>query len=147
MVQLVIQPGCLLSRNSHVDLVLDSTWGSKYYLNSYLLDYQLQKQNMNAPDLIEAALLQSLWISNFKKSLVDMTISKVLARWFKNKLIHSTKETRTNSSYHPALANGHDMYYQELCTTEMKERTKFLMGTLFALQVRLGMRMPITHVT
>jgi hypothetical protein len=28
------------------------------------------------------------------------------------------KETRTNASYHPALANGHDMYYQEACTTD-----------------------------
>jgi hypothetical protein len=66
---------------------------------------------MNAPDLIEATLLQSLWISNLKNSLADTTTLKVLARWFKNKLIHSRKETRTNPSYHPALANGHDMYY------------------------------------
>jgi hypothetical protein len=73
---------------------------------------------MNAPDLIEATLLQSLWISNFKKSLADTTISKVLARWFENTLIHSTKGTRTNPSYRPALANGHDMYYQEFCTTK-----------------------------
>jgi hypothetical protein len=100
--------------------------------------------------LIEATLLQSLWLSNFKKSSADRTISKILARWFKNTLIHSTKETRTNPSYHPALAYGHDMYYQEFCTTKFmdtKERTKFLMGTLFALQVRLGICTPITHMT
>jgi hypothetical protein len=110
---------------------------------------------MNAPDLIEATQLQSLWISSFKKSLAGMTTSKVLARWFKNTLIHSTKETRTNPSNRPALANNHDMYYQEFCTTksykkkimDTKERTKFLMGTLFALQVRLRMHTPITHMT
>jgi hypothetical protein len=67
-------------------------------------------------DLIEATLLKSLWISNFKKSSMDTTISKVLARWFKNTLHHSTKETRTNPSYRPALTNGHSMHYQEFCT-------------------------------
>jgi hypothetical protein len=50
--------------------------------------------------------------------LADTTISKVLARWFENTLIHSMKETRTNPSYHPALANGHVMYYQEFCTNK-----------------------------
>jgi hypothetical protein len=44
-----------------------------FHLSAYVL-----KQNMNAPDLIEATLLQSLWISNFKKSLADTTISKSL---------------------------------------------------------------------
>jgi hypothetical protein len=71
---------------------------------------------MNAADLIKATLLQSLWISNFKKYLVDTTIPTVLARWFKNTLHPSMKETRTNPSYPPALANGHSMYYQEFCT-------------------------------
>ncbi len=73
---------------------------------------------MNEADLIEATLLQSLWISNFKKSLADTTISKVLARWFENTLHHSTKETRTNPSQCPALANGLSMYNQEFCTIE-----------------------------
>ena len=123
--------------------------------NPFHLSAYTPKQNMNAPDLIEATLLQSLWISNFKKSLVDTTISKVLARWFENTLIHSMKETRTNPSYRPALANGHNMYYQEFCTTksykkkfmDIKERTKFLMGNHFASQVRLGMCTQITHST
>jgi hypothetical protein len=50
--------------------------------------------------------------------LANTTISKVLANWFKNTLHHSTKETRMNPSYRPALANGHNMYYQEACTTD-----------------------------
>jgi hypothetical protein len=50
--------------------------------------------------------------------LADTTLSKVLARWFENTLIHSMKKARTNPSYRPALANGHDMYYQEFCTTK-----------------------------
>jgi hypothetical protein len=123
--------------------------------NTFHLSAYVPKQNMNAQDLIEATLLQSLWISNFKKSLADTTISKVLARCFENTLIYSMQERRTNQSYHPALANGHDMYYQEFYTTksykkkimDTKEMTKFLMGTLFALQVRLGMRTPTTHMT
>jgi hypothetical protein len=84
--------------------------------NPFHLSACIPNQNMNAADLIEATLLQSLWISNFKKSLADRTISKVLARWFKNTLHHSMKETRTIPSYRPALANGHSMYYQEFCT-------------------------------
>ncbi len=81
--------------------------------NPFHLSAYVPKQNMNAADLIEATLLQSLWISNFKKSSADTTISKVLVRWFENTLHHSTKETKTNPSYRPALANGHIMYYQE----------------------------------
>ncbi len=84
--------------------------------NPFHLSAYVPKQNMNAADLIEATLLQSSWISNFKKSLADTSISKVLARWFENTLHHSTKETRTNPSYRPSLANGHSMYYQEFCT-------------------------------
>jgi hypothetical protein len=66
---------------------------------------------LNAADLIEATRFQSLWISNFKRTLANTTISKVLANWFENTLHHSTKQSRTNPSYRPALANGHDMYY------------------------------------
>jgi hypothetical protein len=47
-----------------------------------------------------------------------MTISKVLARWLKTTLLHTTKETRTNPKYRPALAKGHTMYYQEACTVK-----------------------------
>jgi hypothetical protein len=72
---------------------------------------------MNAADLIEATGLQSLWISDFKRILANTTILKVLANWFKNTLHHITKEMGTNPSYRPALANSHDMYYQEACTT------------------------------
>ncbi len=134
---------------------MSKNFNAPMFENPFHLSAYIPKQNTNAPDLIEATLLQSLWISNFKKSLADTTISKVLARWFKNILIHSTKETRTNPSYHPALANGHGMYYQEFCATksykkkimDTKERTKFLMGTLFSLHVRLRMHTPITHMT
>jgi hypothetical protein len=61
--------------------------------NPFHLSAYVPKQNMNAPDLIEATLLQSLWISIFKKSLEDTTISEVLARWFENTLNRNTKET------------------------------------------------------
>ncbi len=73
---------------------------------------------MDAKDLIKATRLQSLWISNLKKSLAYTTISKVLARWLKITLLHTTKETRINPKYHPALAKGHTMHYQEACTVK-----------------------------
>ncbi len=88
------------------------------FQNQFHLSAYVPKQTMNAVDLIEATGSQSLWISNYKRTLANTTISKVLAYWFKNTLHHSTKETRTNLSYHPALANGRDMYYQEACTTD-----------------------------
>jgi hypothetical protein len=47
-----------------------------------------------------------------------MTISKVLARWLETTLKHTTKETRMNPRYRPALAKGHSMYYQESCTVK-----------------------------
>jgi hypothetical protein len=56
--------------------------------------------------------------------LAKTTISKVLANWFENTLHHSTNETRMNPSYCPALANSHDIHYQEACTTNSyKKRT------------------------
>jgi hypothetical protein len=73
---------------------------------------------MNAAELIEVAKLQSVWISNFKKTLASTSISKVLVNWFENTLQHSSTDTRRNPSYRPLLANGHSMYYQEGCTTE-----------------------------
>jgi hypothetical protein len=67
--------------------------------------------------MIKATRLQSLWISNFKKSLATTTISKVLARWLKTTLQHSTKDTRSNPKYRPALGKeGHSMHYQEACS-------------------------------
>jgi hypothetical protein len=48
-----------------------------------------------------------------------MTISKVLARWLDTSLQHSTKETRSNPKYCPALGKeGHCMFYQGACTVK-----------------------------
>jgi hypothetical protein len=103
---------------NHLNQIMSKKNDKPMFENPFHLSAYVPKQNMNAPDLIEATLLQSLWISNFKKFLADTTISKVLARWFKNTLIHSAKETRINPLYRPALANSHEMYYQEFCTTK-----------------------------
>jgi hypothetical protein len=91
--------------------------GAPMFQNQFHLSAYVPKQTMNAADLIEATQLQSSWISNFKRTLGNTTISKVLANWVENTLHHSMKETRTNPSYHPASANSHNMYYQEACTT------------------------------
>ncbi len=109
------EPGTTVA--NHLDQIMSKQFDAPMCENPFQLSAYVPKQNENAPDLTEATLLQSLWISHFKKSLADMTISKVLAR-FRNTLIRSMKETRTNPSYHPAVANNHDMYYQEFCTTK-----------------------------
>jgi hypothetical protein len=69
---------------------MSKKFNAPMFENPFHLSAYIPKQNMNVADLIKATLLQSLWISNFKKSLADTTISKVLARWFKNTLHHST---------------------------------------------------------
>ncbi len=102
----------------HLNQIMSKFFDAPMFENPFHLSAYVQKQSMNAADLIEATLLQSLWMSNFKKSLSDTTITKVLARWFRNTLHHSTKETRTYPSYCPALANSHSMNYQEFCTIE-----------------------------
>jgi hypothetical protein len=139
----------------HLDQIISKKINAPMFQNQFHQSAYVPKQTMNAADLIEATQLQSLWISNFKRTLANRTISKVLANWFENTLHHSTKKMRTNPSYHPALANGHDMYYQEACTTDSykkrthpyEEKIKFLIGTLFALQVWFGMPTSITHLT
>jgi hypothetical protein len=82
--------------------------------NEFHLSVYIPKQAMDAKELIDATRLQSLWISNFKKSSATTTISKVLARWLETILLHTTKETRWNPKYRLAL----DMYYQEACTVK-----------------------------
>jgi hypothetical protein len=108
------EPGTTVS--DHLNQIMSKKINAPMFENPFHLSAYVPKQNIKAADLIEATLLQSLWISNFKKSLADKTISKVLARWYKNTFHHSMKETKTNPSYRSALANGHSMYYQEFCT-------------------------------
>ena len=134
----------------HLDQIIAKEFEVPMFHNEFHLSVYIPKQAMDANELIKATRLQSLWISNFKKSSATMTISKVLARWLETTLLHTTKETRTNPKYHPALAKGHTMHYQEACTVEnykkkiinTKEKTNRLMDTLNALQVLLGMHTP-----
>ncbi len=103
--------------SDHLDQIMSKKIHAPMFQNQFYLSAYVPKQTMNAADLIEATQLQSLWISNFKRTLEKTKISKVLTKWFKNTLHHSMKETRTNPSYRPALANGRNMYYQEPCAT------------------------------
>jgi hypothetical protein len=96
--------------SDHLDQIMSKKIDTPIIQNQFHLSAYVSKQTMNAAYLIEATQLQSLWVSNFKKTSANTTISKALANWFKNTLHHSTKETRTNPSYSPALANSHDMY-------------------------------------
>jgi hypothetical protein len=97
--------------------------------NQFHLSAYVPSQTMTAADLINATRCQSLWISNFKRTLANTTISKVLANWLEQTLHHSTKDTRMNPSHHPALDNGFSMYYQEACTTKSyKKKIHFHKG-------------------
>jgi hypothetical protein len=84
--------------SDHLEQIMSKKINAPMFQNQFQLSAYVPKQTMNVADLIEATRLQSLWISNFKRTLANTTISKVLANWFKNTLHHSTKETRTNPS-------------------------------------------------
>ncbi len=91
---------------------------SKFHVSAYVP----KLLRMDANKLIEAARLQSVWISNFKKSLATTTISKILAIWLETTLHHSTKETRSNPKNRPELGkDGHSMHYQEACLVHTYE--------------------------
>jgi hypothetical protein len=143
------------SISDHLNQIMSKQFDAPMVHNQHHLLAYIPNQTMTAADLIDATRCQSLWISNFKRTSANTTISKVLANWLEQTLHHSMKDMRMNPSYRPALDNGFSMYYQEACTTKsykkkiifMKEGTKFLMGTLCALQVRFGMSMSITHLT
>ncbi len=101
----------------HLDQIIAKEFEAPMFHNEFHLSAYVTKQLMDAYKLIKATGLQSLWISNFKKSSATTTISKVLARWLNTTLQHSTKDTRSNSKYRPALGKeGHSMRYQEACS-------------------------------
>ncbi len=87
----------------HLDQIMAKEFDAPMFHNKFHLSVYIPKQAMDANKLIKATRLQSLLMSNFKKSLATTTISKVLARWLKTTLLHTTKETRLNQKYHPAL--------------------------------------------
>jgi hypothetical protein len=101
----------------HLDQIIAKEFKAPMFHDEFHLSAYVPKQLMDADKLIKATQLQSLWISNFKKSSATTTISKVLARWLKTILQHSTKDTRSNPKYCPALGKeGHSMCYQEACS-------------------------------
>ncbi len=104
--------------SEHLDQIMPGDFDAPMVQGPFHLSAYVPKNDMNAAELIEVARLQSVWISNFKRTLASTSISKVLVNWFENTLQHSLTDTRINPSYHPLLANGHSMYYQEGCTTE-----------------------------
>jgi hypothetical protein len=63
------EPGTTVA--NHFNKIMSKTFNVPMFENPFHLSAYAPKQNMNASDLIEAALLQILWKSNFKKSLAD----------------------------------------------------------------------------
>jgi hypothetical protein len=103
----------------HLDQIMTKEFEVPMFHNEFHLSVYVPKQLLDANKLIEATQLQSLWISNFKKSPATTTISKVLARWLETTIQHSTKDTRSNPKYCPSLdKEGHSMHYQEACSVK-----------------------------
>jgi hypothetical protein len=124
------EPKTLVS--DHLKHIVSKQFGAPMVHNQFHLSAYVPNQTMTAADLIDATQCQSLWVSNFKRTLANTTISKVLANWLEKTLHHSPKDTRMNPSYRPALDNGFSMYYQEACTTERyKKKNHFHKGTLW----------------
>ncbi len=121
------EPNTLVS--DHLNQMMSKQFNAPMVHNQFHLLAYVPNQTMTAADLINATRCQSLWISNFKRTLANMTISKILANWMEQTLHHSTKDTRMNPSYHPALDNGFSIYYQEACTTKSyKKKIQFHKG-------------------
>jgi hypothetical protein len=98
--------------SEHLDQIMPGDFDVPMVQDPVHLSAYVPKNDMNAAELIEATRLQSVWISNFKRTSASTSISKVLVNWFENTLQHSSTDTRRNPSYRPLLANGHSMYYQ-----------------------------------
>jgi hypothetical protein len=115
--------------SDHLNQIMSKQFNAPMVHNQFHLSAYVPNQTMTAADLIDATQCQSLWISNFKRTLANTTISKVLANWLEQMLHHSTKDTRMNPSYRPALDNGFSMYYQEACPTKSyKKKIHFHKG-------------------
>jgi hypothetical protein len=100
----------------HLDRIIAQEYKAPMFHNEFHVSAYVPKHILDADKLIKATRIQSVWISNFKKSLATTSISKLLAIWLKTTLQHSTKDTRSNPKYCPALdKDGHSMHYQEAC--------------------------------
>jgi hypothetical protein len=104
----------------HLDQIIAKKIKAPMFHSTFHMSAYVPKQlSMDADMLIKATRLQSLWISNFKKSSATTTISKELAKWLETTLQHRTKDTRLNPKYRPALGiEGHSMHYQEACSVK-----------------------------
>ena len=121
-------PGTTVS--NHLNQIMASQFEAPMFDNQFHVSKYVPKQNVKqAADLIQATKLQSQWISNFKISFARTLVSKVLAQWLQDTIIHSSKDTRGKPSYRPALVKAYDMSYQDFCTlAAFKKRTSIYEG-------------------
>ncbi len=101
------EPNTLVS--DHFNQIMSKQFDAPMVHNQFHLLAYVPNQTMTAADLINATQCQSLCKANFKRTLANTTISKVLANWLEQTLHHSMKDTRMNPSYPPALNNGFSM--------------------------------------
>jgi hypothetical protein len=82
------------SVSDHLNQIMSKSFDAPMVHNQFHLSAYVPNQTMTAADLIDATQCQSLWISNYKRTLANTTISKVLANWLEQTLHHSTKDMR-----------------------------------------------------
>jgi len=71
---------------------------NKFPLAAYI-PKQGTGEEQDATTIINGAIYQSSWISNFKRSSATTTLSKNISKWLETTLQHSTKDTRNCSRY------------------------------------------------
>ncbi len=141
--------------SDRLDQITSKKFDAPMFHNQFHLSAYVPKQTMNAADLIEATWLQSLWISNFKRLWQIQQYQKSLPIGLK---IYCITAQKKQEQIHPTIQLWPTVticiirkLVQPTVTRKefihMKERTKFLMGTLFAVQVWFGMPTSITHLT
>ncbi len=121
-------PGITVS--NHLNQIIASQFEAPMFDNQFHVSAYVPNGNVKqATELIQATKLQSQWISNFKISFARTLVSKVLAQWLQDTIIHSSKDTRGKPSYRPALVKAYDMSYQDFCTlAAFKKRTSIYEG-------------------
>jgi hypothetical protein len=108
------------SVEDHLDAIFSEDFDAPMFHDEFSISaYVPTNKKLDASELIDAAKHRSVWISNFKKNSATMSISKLLAVWLEQTLQHSTKHTRSTSSFRPALGkDAYEMKYQECVSAE-----------------------------
>jgi hypothetical protein len=97
-------PGTTVSE--HLDRIMSKDFEAPMVQDQFPLSAYIPKNDMHAAELIQAARLQSVWISNFKRQSAQTSISKFLASWFAlpvSSKIHCNIPQQTQEGIRPTV--------------------------------------------